>query len=149
MTVEKKTASWLRVTKNAAFFERKAYPSFIAATVVIFILILIRNSGLYPTVFADEYEYSLFSRLTSFSRATVPDYLYLLIYGITSFCSQGYLDCARIQNVGFFVASGYFIYLTARRISSRTVAFLIALLALAGPFNSYTAYYMPESMYFF
>jgi phosphoglycerol transferase len=42
-----------------------------------------------------------------------------------------------------------FIYLTARQVCSKNVASIVAILAVLGPINSYTAYYMPEAPYFF
>ncbi len=121
---------------------------FLAAIVIIFGL-LFRNCGIYPVVFADEYNYSKFSRLLPLQDSVFPDYLYLVIYRLTSICGDGFLDCARILNILFFVAAMPFIYLTTRRVSTRWVASIVALLALLGPINSYTAYFMPEALYFF
>ena len=119
------------------------------AVIVFFFALLFRNSGLYPTVFHDEYLYSKFSRLLPLADSTLPGYIYLAIYRFTNICGDGFLDCARILNVLFFVAAAPFIYLTAKQVCPRSVASIVALLALLGPINSYTAYYMPESLYFF
>jgi phosphoglycerol transferase len=116
---------------------------------VLFITLLFRNSGLYPVVFGDEYLYSKFSRLIPFADSEFPNYLYLVIYRTTNLCGDGFLNCARILNTLFFVASTPFIYLTSRLVCTRDVASLVAILALLGPINSYTAYYMPDSLYYF
>ncbi len=108
-----------------------------------------RNLDLYALVMADEYAYSKFSRLLPLADAIAPSYLYLAIYRTTSLCGDGFYDCAKIFNALFFVASAPFIYLTAKRICPGNIALIVALLALLGPINSYTAYYMPEALYFF
>lgn len=120
----------------------------LVAGAVIFVTLLLRNSGLYPTVMGDEQLYASLSRLFPFAKASVPDYAYLAIYSLTNSCGDGFLSCARILNVVAFVAALPFIYLTARRVCSRGVAILVAILALAGPINTYTAYFMPEALYF-
>jgi phosphoglycerol transferase len=119
-----------------------------AATVVFFVL-LFRNIGIYPTVFGDEYIYSKFSRLLPLADSTIPGYIYLTIYGVTNVCGDKFLDCARILNAIFFVAAAPFIYLITRRVCTRSVATIVLLLVLLGPINSYTAYFMPEALFFF
>ena len=52
-------------------------------------------------------------------------------------------------NALFFVAGAPLIYSVARKVASKPIAVLVALLSLVGPINTYTAYFMPESMYFF
>ena len=116
---------------------------------VVFVGLLFRNSGIYPLVFADEYTYSKLSRLMPLADSTIPCYLYLAIYRVTSICGDGFLDGARILNALFFVFATPFIYLTARRVCTRGIASIVVLLALLGPINSFTAYFMPEAFYFF
>jgi phosphoglycerol transferase len=116
--------------------------------IIVFLVLIFRDSGLYPVVFADEYSYSKFSRLLPFSASTLPGYLYLAIYRLTNLCGDGFLEGARILNALFFVLAAPFIYLTARRGCAKGVALIVAVLALLGSFNIYTAYFMPESLYF-
>ncbi len=118
------------------------------AGIVLFIALLFRNTGVYPAVFADEYSYSTFSRLLPLQESAFPDYLYLAIYSLTNTCGDGFLNCARMLNTIFFVAALPFIYLITMRVSTRLVASIVALLAVLGPINSYTAWYMPEALYF-
>jgi phosphoglycerol transferase len=118
------------------------------AALAIFVALLFRNSGLYPVV-ADEALYSNFSRLLPLADSQIPGYIYLAIYRLTNICGDGFYDCARILNAIFFVAAAPFIYLTARQVCTRSVASIVVLLALLGPINSYTAYFMPEAPYFF
>ena len=122
---------------------------FVFVIFIIFAALLFRNCGLYPTVFGDEYTYSRLSRLLPLKEAEIPGYIYLYIYSFTNICHDGFLDCARILNTIFFVAATPFIYLLARRVSTVVDASLVALLAIIGPINIYTAYYMPEALYFF
>ncbi len=121
---------------------------FIIAT-ALFCALTVRNLELYPIVMSDEYNYSKYSRLLPLADAIAPSYLYLAIYRATNLCGDGFYDCAKIVNALFFVASAPFIYLTARRTCSKNVSSFVALLALLGPINSYTAYYMPEALFFF
>ena len=108
-----------------------------------------RNFGLHPTVFADEWYYSKMARLTALPDAIVPSYLYLWIFGFTKACGDGYLECARVGNLVFFMAAAPFIYLITRRFASGLVAFSVALLSALAPLNVYTAYFMPEATYYF
>jgi phosphoglycerol transferase len=118
------------------------------AAIALFFALLIRNSGIYPVV-ADETIYSTFSRLLPLADSAIPGYIYLLIYRLTNVCGDGFYGCARILNATFFVAAMPFIYLTARQVCTKSVASIVALLAVLGPINTYTAYFMPEALYFF
>lgn len=108
-----------------------------------------RNTGLYPAVFADEWYYSSIARLMPLSAATVPSYLYLALFGTTNACGDAFLDCARGLNALLFVGAAPLVYAVARRAAPPAAALLIALAAALGPFNVYTAFFMPESGYFF
>jgi phosphoglycerol transferase len=121
---------------------------FIIAT-ALFGALTVRNLEIYPIVMSDEYNYSKYSRLLPLADAIAPSYLYLAIYRATNLCGDGFYDCAKIFNALFFVASAPFIYLTARRTCSKSVSSFVALFALLEPINSYTAYYMPEALFFF
>ena len=116
--------------------------------IAIFLYLLYRNLGLYPVVMADEWAYSLHSRLLPFSKSPIPSYLYFWIFKQTNHCGGSYTDCARLFNSILFVAAGPFIYAVSRRVVQPVVAAFIALLSLLGPINTYTAYFMPEAMYF-
>jgi phosphoglycerol transferase len=114
-----------------------------------FAWLLLRNRGLSPAVFADEWYYSKMARLLPLSEAIVPSYLYLWLFRASNACGDGFLDCVRIGNELFFVASAPFIYLTARRVAGKALSLLIAVLAMLAPFGLYTAFFMPEAMYYF
>jgi len=110
------------------------------------VYLLLRNTGLFLTV-PDEWVYSKTARLLTPDVAGVPSYLYFLIYRATNVCGAGYLDCARAMNVFFMVGAMPFIYLLCRRVAGRRLALFIALMAVLGPINTYTAYFMPEALY--
>jgi hypothetical protein len=120
-----------------------------AALGAVFLLLVLRNTGLYPSVFADEWSYSSNARLLPFEKSLVPSYLYLGLFRLTNSCGNGFLECTRILNALLFVAAAPFLYLTAKKVCSTRVAALIALLSVLGPVNVFTAYFMPEPMYFF
>lgn len=111
--------------------------------------LLQRTLGLSPGVFADEWYYSKMARLMPLSEATLPSWLYLLVFGASSGCGPGFLDCARIGNVVFHVGAAPFLYLVARRVMAPGLACAVALLSLLLPLNLYASFFMPESMYFF
>ena len=49
----------------------------------------------------------------------------------------------------FFLGSGFFVYQVARAFTTKALSLYVVLLVLTGPLNSYTAYFKPESLYFF
>jgi hypothetical protein len=121
----------------------------LAAMLCTMAYLLQRNVGLSPALFADEWYYSKFSRLTPLAEAIVPSYLYLWIFRSTNACGAQFLDCARGLNALLFVAAAPFVYLVARRVAGRPLALSIAVMGLLAPLNLYTAFFMPEAMYFF
>jgi len=108
-----------------------------------------RNHGLNPTVFADEWYYSKMARLLPLSEALVPSYLYLWLFGASDACGAGFLDCVRAANLVFYLAAVPFLYLIARRYIGPAWAAVVAVLSLGAPLNIYTAYFMPEATYYF
>lgn len=107
-----------------------------------------RSAGVNPAVFADEWYYSKFSRLTALPESILPSYLYLWIMRGTSVCGTGFLECSRIINSVVFVAAAPFIYGIARSFTSRPLAVWVAILSTALPIGSVTTYFMPESLYY-
>ncbi len=120
-----------------------------ALALIISLYIAYRNYGLYPVVFSDELSYSKFTRIVPFSDASLPNYIYYLVYRVTDVCGDGYLDCVRFFNLAFYVTSVPFIYLIGKMTCHKRSAMFISILSFAGASNSYTAYFMPEAMYYF
>jgi phosphoglycerol transferase len=115
----------------------------------LFAWLVMRSHGVNPTVFADEWYYSKMARLQPLAEAIVPSYLYLWLFGASNACGDGFLGCVRGANALLFVAGAPFLYLTARSVTGRRTAAAIALLATLAPLNIFTAYFMPETMYYF
>jgi phosphoglycerol transferase len=116
---------------------------------MLFLIILIRNFGLYPIVFFDEWYYSYSSRLSSIANARDASFFYLTLYKLSNICGDAFLQCARLFNAILFIAAIPFIYMVATLATSRKNAAFIAAIAALLPINTYTAYFMPESLYFF
>lgn len=116
---------------------------------VAFVALQIRTAGMYPSIFADEYSYSRYSRLEPIADAQIPAYLYFATYSLTRLCGDGFLACAKTLNILFLVLSIPLLYQCARLVLPRTLAVYMSTLAVLSPANAYTAYFMPESMYYF
>ncbi|SFU39313.1 DUF7024 domain-containing protein [Pseudoduganella namucuonensis] len=127
---------------------RAAGAALLLAMLAVFLHLTLRDRGLYPMVFADEWLYDRYARLEPLSASVLPSYLYLKLFGATSACGAGFLDCARMLNAALFVLAAPFIYLVARPVTGRAAALAIAAASMLAPVNSYTAYFMPESMYY-
>jgi hypothetical protein len=119
-----------------------------ALCTLAFAWLLHRHLGLNPAVFADEWYYSKMARLAALDQAEVPSWLYLWLFGASKACGERFLDCARVGNTLLFVAATPFIYLSARAFTTPRLALLVAGLALLAPANLYTAFFMPETMYY-
>lgn len=119
------------------------------AIVGIFLLLVFRNSGLGPSVLGDEWSYSLYSRLLPLSKAQIPSFLYFLTYRSSNLCGADFMGCVRVLNAGFFVAAAPFLFMLARRYMQPVLALVLTLASLLGPVSTYTAFFMPEAMYFF
>ncbi|SDF93196.1 MULTISPECIES: hypothetical protein [unclassified Duganella] len=128
--------------------ERQSLLIFGAVLLAVFVYLVLRNRGALPMVFADEWLYSQFARLRPLAESTLPSYLYLGLFSATSACGAGFLGCARLGNAALFVLAAPFIYLVARPITGRPAGMAVAVASILGAVNSYTAYFMPEAMYF-
>lgn len=91
----------------------------------------------------------MFSRLSDIKFSQRPSYLYFGAFGLTDRCGDRFLECARLFNTVFFVGSIPLIYSLARYHLPRTLALWITALSVFSPVNAYSAYFMPESMYYF
>ncbi len=98
---------------------------------------------------ADERTYSYYSRVIPIEHAALPSFLYFFVFSATRSCGEDGLACARLFNALFFALSLPLVFLVARRYAAEWASFLITALVALGPAASYTAYFMPEAMYFF
>ncbi|MES2152308.1 MAG: hypothetical protein V4508_21215 [Pseudomonadota bacterium] len=115
----------------------------------LFAFLVLRNTGLYPAVFADEMLYSSLSRLGALAESSIPSYLYLALFRVTNACGTGFLDCARLLNTLSFVGAAPLLYLIAQRYCGKALAVFVSLLCLCAPIGEYTAFFMPETLYYF
>ena len=104
--------------------------------------------GFFPLILPDEYTYISDIRHRTYAEALIPNYLYYAVYSLTSFFGGAFLDGGRILNSVVFMLSAPFIYATAKQVCHTRVALVLTLLVMASPISSYTAYFMPESLYF-
>lgn len=118
-------------------------------TFFVFFILSLKNHGLYPMAFADEYTYSRLSRNLDLSESNIPGYFYLFIYSITRTCGDGFLGCAKLINSFFFSLSLLPIFLISRKVNSSWIALTVCVFTVFGGVSSYVTYFMPESMFFF
>lgn len=122
---------------------------FLVVLIGAFVFLIARSWSMYPSVFPDEFVHSRAARLISLSSAEIPSYLYYWVYSLTAFFDDGFLKAARVLNVAFFVSGCYLVYMTARRVTCAQVSAIIGTVAVFSPINTYTTYFMPESMFYF
>lgn len=120
----------------------------LGAMFLCLIYLMMRNFGLFLSV-PDEWEYSEATRLIPISAVNLPSYLYFLIYRVADYCGNDFIHGVQLINGLFFVGAMPLIYMVARRVITRPVALFVAVITAIGPLNTYTAYFMPESLYFF
>jgi phosphoglycerol transferase len=128
--------------------ESEVVVALLLAAIVLIAALTFRNAGLNVVVLSDEWIYSTSSRLQPFAAAARPSYLFYALYRATSYCGDGFLDCARLLDAVCLALALPFLYLAARRYLAPRIAAFVAVLSVFGPAHSYAAYFMPESMYF-
>lgn len=96
---------------------------------------------------ADEYFYSLYSRLTPLAKSEIPNYLFLKLYSLTSVCESNFYFCVKFLNINFYFIAAFFLYKLARLYINRKKAFFIVLIFLIQPLSTVISYFIPESLY--
>lgn len=104
--------------------------------------------GTAPFVFSDEFNYSFQSRKNNFSDNSLPNYLFFSVYRHTNFFGNSFLEAARIFNILFFIFGLFLIYILSKKKIGKNYAIVVTFLTFLGGNSTYTAYFMPESMYF-
>ncbi|MFM1995364.1 MAG: hypothetical protein RLZZ610_881 [Actinomycetota bacterium] len=114
-------------------------------------LLTARLAGVTVSVLIDEYVYVLDAHYKAFSESGYPNHLFQVVYSVTKTCGPDFYECARSINAGFVVASGIIVYLLAKHLSSGSKLFGAAgwFATVLGTFGTYTAYFMPESIFNF
>ena len=121
----------------------------IIASISIISFLFYRNYSLYPSVMGDEYINNILSKNTNFKDMLIPSYLYFYFYKISYVCESDYLNCVRFFNNVFFICGVYLTYLLAIKFSNNNYSKILFILLLISPYNIYTAYFLPESMFYF
>lgn len=116
--------------------------------VAAFFWLQAKVSGVFPTVFQDEWIYSMHSRLLPLSDSPIANYLYSWVYSGTNVCGLDFYSCAKQSNVIFMLIFTIGIYLIARRYLGFYASAAIAFLSVISPISTYASFFMPESMYF-
>ena len=116
--------------------------------VAAFFWLQAKVSGVFPTVFQDEWIYSMHSRLLPLSDSPIANYLYSWVYSGTNVCGLDFYSCAKQANVIFMLIFAVGIYLIARRYLGFYASAAIAFLSAISPISTYASFFMPESMYF-
>jgi len=122
--------------------------------IVIFLILILRNIFLQqPILFADETYYSILSKYANTQTVVdftppLPNILYFHIYKIASLFGSNFLIISKILNSLFFSLAIFPIFATAQLFVTPRTAITIAVISLIAPINSYTAYFMPEALYF-
>lgn len=116
---------------------------------ILSLLITVQFFHIAPIVpmIADEYYYNLYSRLLSIESSLIPNFLYLRVYALTSFCGEYFYTCSKFLNLIFYILSGIVVFKITNLYADKSKSFFICLLFLIGPLNSVTSYFMPESLY--
>ncbi|MEH3086481.1 MAG: glycosyltransferase family 39 protein [Xylophilus ampelinus] len=107
-----------------------------------------RYAGQNLHVWGDEITYSIESRHLDYANSTYPNYIYLQLFHLTHAAKTGFLEAARSVNAGLLTITIAFIYGVARRFASKNWACLVASASALSPISTYSAYFMPDIMYF-
>jgi phosphoglycerol transferase len=113
-----------------------------------FVFFVIRGVGLEPLVFADEWTHSVSARLIPLSDVFSPSYFYYYLYRPTKACGFAFLECARLYNIGFFLAAGFLFFLYARRFVSTGLSVLMLVVFLGVPGNLYVLLFSPDALFY-
>jgi phosphoglycerol transferase len=99
-------------------------------------------------VWGDEVIYRIDTMRENFSEVAYPGYLFLWVYAWLPSADGVFPEAVRAWNAGLLALAVPFIYATCRLYTARKWSVLIAALSMAGPFSTYSAYFMPDVMYF-
>ena len=147
--------SWLK-TKDWISRKELGTPALLAASIAVLLLLRVSTLGA-PMVFGDEMSYALLA--TSLGDPTVythnsilhplPNQLFFDVYHFATLCGDAMLSCARALNSLLFALAAFPLFAISRRFLPTRQAILLTGVILLLPNNAYTAFFMPESFYFF
>lgn len=99
-------------------------------------------------VWGDEVIYRIDAMRRGFAEAYYPNYLFLWVFSLLPGANGAFPEAARACNAALFSLAVPFIYLTCNIYIKRKWSVLIAGLSMVGPLSTYSAYFMPDVMYF-
>jgi phosphoglycerol transferase len=112
-----------------------------------------RIDDINPAILGDEYLYSMNSRKSlpwdSLPAGDFSNYLFNLVFQLTSLCGPNFYGCAKILNIIFFLAFLYVLFSVARKFLPLWLSLLFVIAAGLSPLSVYPSMYLPESMYLF
>lgn len=129
--------------------QHPAAAGLLPAMLIVLFYLLLRNTGIYPFVFIDEWIYSSGARFLQMAEAAVPSYVYFALYSVTNSCGDSFMECNRLLNAVLHVGASPLIYLLGRRVAPPWMAVLVAVAAALAPANALTPFFMPEAAYYF
>lgn len=112
------------------------------------IFLIFRNSSFPPFIMADEYHYSKWARLMQIGESPDNNYIYLFLFSVTKYFTDGFLEICRLINVFFYTTGLFFIFLISKKILSPVFSIYITIISAFLGINIYTVFFMPESLYF-
>ena len=136
--------SYLDWYKNLNFKESNILIFIILISLSFFVF---RDFGVLNVV-SDERSYSMVSRLMDNRNSPLSNYIYLNIFSTTNICGVNFYSCAKWLNEIFYLFGCYYIYKIARVNINKNWSLAIFGIVIFLPINSYTSYFMPESLYF-
>ena len=110
-------------------------------------LFVYRDSSVEASVFKDEYEYSLRSRLLPIDAPGLPNYLFSTIFRISNIAGANFLSAVHLLNIIFFIFSLYFLRKICILVLSRLNVALFTILAGFSPIETYSVYFTPEILF--
>ena len=137
---------------KAAFWSTKYFEWLVLAiaSVVAYFVLTSRLAGVKVSVLVDEYSYVVDSLFRTPAEAQYPNQLFQIVYSTTKACGTEFYSCARGISAVFVISGGLVIYALAKYISSRKwLASIAAASAVLGSYGTYTAYFMPETIFNF
>lgn len=134
--------------EKPAAIDARTWAAVVCVLAAFFVFFVIRGVGLEPLAFADEWTHSVSARLVPLSDVFSPSYFFYYLYRPTKACGFAFLECARLYNIGFFLASGFLFFLYARRFVSTAFSVLMLVIFLGLPGNVYILLFSPDALFY-
>lgn len=124
--------------------------SFSFQALAIFVASVLLASPLFtvlPTVFNDEYIYSMQARHADEYVTTFGNYFFNLLFSATSLCGDNFYGCGKVLNFLLLFALGMFLLGISRTLHEPRISMLFALGGVALPFIVNVSFFTPEILF--